>query len=260
LHGRQDLADSPPFYAYFGKSPLISISESQREPIKGANFVGTVLHGLPLDLHHASVQADGGYLAFLGRISPEKDPVQAIRIALALRMPLKIAAKVDVVDQPYFEKEVRPLLDLPGIEFIGELSEHKKGEFLRKASALLFPIRWPEPFGLVMIEAMACGTPVLAFDCGSVREVIDDGVTGRVVRSFEEAVAALPEVTALDRRKVRRRFEQRFSARRMANDYFRLYQKLLGKSRSERRLRPVASDVIRVKGDDLLADAGLHAE
>ena len=260
LHGRQDLPDSAPFYAHFRRPPLISISEAQRAPIKGANFLGTVLHGLPLDLHHASVETDSGYLAFLGRISPEKDPVQAIRIALALGKPLKIAAKVDVVDRPYFDQEVRPLLDLPGIDFIGELGEHQKGEFLRKASALLFPIRWPEPFGLVMIEAMACGTPVLAFDHGSVREVIDDGLTGRVVRSFDEAVAALPEVLSLDRRKVRRRFEQRFSARRMAKDYLRLYEKLLSKSRSERRRGPVAGDVIRVNGDNSLADAGLHAE
>jgi glycosyltransferase involved in cell wall biosynthesis len=259
LHGRQDLPDTAPFYAYFRDTPLISISDSQRAPIAGANFVGTVLHGLPLDQHYASSRAEGGYLAFLGRISPEKDPVQAVHIALALRMPLKIAAKVDVVDSDYFEQQVRPLLDLPGIEYVGELSEHKKGDFLRKASALLFPISWPEPFGLVMIEAMACGTPVLAFDCGSVREVIDDGITGRVVQSFEEAVAVLPEVLTLDRRKVRRRFEQRFSARRMANDYLRIYRKLAVKRRSE-LLRPVSDDTILVNGDDVLTDAGLHAE
>lgn len=259
LHGRQDLPDTAPFYAYFRDTPLISISDSQRTPIAGANFVGTVLHGLPLDLHLASFHTEGGYLAFLGRISPEKDPVQAIHIALALRMPLKIAAKVDVVDTDYFEQQVKPLLDLPGIEYVGELSEQKKGDFLRKASALLFPISWPEPFGLVMIEAMACGTPVLAFDCGSVREVIDDGITGCVVQSFEEAVAALPEVLTLDRRKVRRRFDQRFSARRMANDYLRIYQKLAFKPRSE-LLRPASDDTILLNGDDVLTDVGLHAE
>lgn len=259
LHGRQDLPDSAPFYSYFRNPPLVSISNAQRGPIAGANFVGTVLHGLPLDLHRASSHAEGGYLAFLGRISPEKDPVQAIHIALALGMPLKIAAKVDVVDQCYFEQQVRPLLDLPGIEYVGELSEQKKGDFLRKASALLFPICWPEPFGLVMIEAMACGTPVLAFDSGSVREVIDDGVTGRVVQSFEEAVKLLPEVLTLDRRKVRRRFEQRFSARRMANDYVRIYRKLAVKPRSE-LLRPVSDDTILLNGDDVLTEAGLHAE
>jgi len=259
LHGRQDLPDSAPFYAYFRDTPLISISNAQRRPIAGANFVGTVLHGLPLDLHHANFHPAAGYLAFLGRISPEKDPVQAIRIARALNMPLKIAAKVDVVDRRYFEQEVKPLLDLPGIEYVGELGEHKKGDFLRSASALLFPISWPEPFGLVMIEAMACGTPVLAFDCGSVREVIDGGISGRVVKSFEEAIAALPEVLMLDRRKVRRRFEQRFSARRMANDYVRLYQKLALKSRRE-LLRPVSDDTILLNGDDVLTDAGLHAE
>jgi glycosyltransferase involved in cell wall biosynthesis len=259
LHGRHDLPDSAPFYAYFQHPHLISISDAQRRPIAGANFVGTVLHGLPLDLHHASTDAEGGYLAFLGRISPEKDPIRAIHIALALDMPLKIAAKVDVVDRTYFEQQVKPLLDLPGIEYVGELSEHKKGEFLRKASALLFPINWPEPFGLVMIEAMACGTPVLAFDCGSVREVIDDGVSGRVVSTFEEAVAVLPEVLKLDRRKVRRCFEQRFSARRMANDYVRIYQKLAVKPRSE-LLRPVSDDTILLNGDDALTEAGMHAE
>ena len=259
LHGRQDLSDSAPFYAYFHDTPLVSISASQRRPIARANFVGTVLHGLPTDLHHPSFTVKGGYLAFLGRISPEKDPVQAIRIARALGMPLKIAAKVDVVDRDYFEQEVKPLLDLPDIEYVGELTEQKKGDFLRRASALLFPIRWPEPFGLVMIEAMACGTPILAFDYGSVREVIDHGVTGYVVKSFDEAVAALPKVLMLDRRTVRLRFEQHFSARRMAHDYVRIYQKLAVKRRSE-LLRPASDDTILLNGDDVLTDAGLHAE
>ena len=174
-------------------------------------------------------------------------------------MPLKIAAKVDVVDRDYFEQEVKPLLDLPDIEYVGELTEQKKGDFLRRASALLFPIRWPEPFGLVMIEAMACGTPILAFDYGSVREVIDQGVTGHVVKSFDEAVAALPKVLMLDRRTVRLRFEQHFSARRMAHDYVRIYQKLAVKRRSE-LLRPASDDTILLNGDDVLTDAGLHAE
>jgi glycosyltransferase involved in cell wall biosynthesis len=260
LHGRQDLPHSAPFYAHFQSPPLISISEAQREPIADANFIGTVYHGLPPDLHHANLNADGGYLAFLGRISPEKDPIQAIRIAVAMRMPLKIAAKVDVVDREYFEEEVKPLLDLPGIEYIGELGEQKKGDFLRKAAALLFPIRWPEPFGLVMIESMACGTPILAFDHGSVREVIDDGITGHVVKSFDEALAALPKVLSLDRRKVRRRFDQRFTVARMANDYVRIYQRLATKSRGERLMKPVSDGTLLVNGDNVLTDAGLHAE
>jgi glycosyltransferase involved in cell wall biosynthesis len=260
LHGRQDMPDSSLFYSYFGQTPVVSISNAQRGPIPGANFVGTVHHGLPIHLHRPSVEAEGGYLAFLGRISPEKDPVQAIRIARALGMKLKIAAKVDVVDEAYFREQVAPLLSAPDIEYIGELSEQKKGDFLRNARALLFPICWPEPFGLVMIEAMACGTPVLAFDNGSVREVVDDGVTGRVVKTFEEAVLALPQVMQLDRRKVRRRFEKRFSARRMALDYVQIYQKQMSQARSERHRRPAAAEPARVNGDGLLADTELHVE
>jgi glycosyltransferase involved in cell wall biosynthesis len=260
LHGRQDLPHSAPFYAYFESPPLVSVSEAQRKPIPNANFVGTVYHGLPPDLHHTNPNANGGHLAFLGRISPEKDPIKAIRIAVAMRMPLKIAAKVDVVDREYFEEEVKPLLDLPGIEYIGELGEQKKGDFLRKAAALLFPIRWPEPFGLVMIEAMACGTPILAFDHGSVREVIDEGVTGYVVKSFDEALAALPKVLSLDRRKVRRRFDQRFTVARMANDYVHIYQRLATKSRGRRPIKPVSDGTILLNGDNVLTDARLHAE
>lgn len=259
LHGRQDLPTTPSFYDHFRSAPLVSISNAQRKPIAGANFVATVHHGLPLDLHRAEYRPQGGYLAFLGRISPEKDPVQAIRIARALNLELKIAAKVDKQDEAYFREQVRPLLDLPGIEFVGELGERDKGHFLRQASALLFPICWPEPFGLVMIEAMACGTPVLAFDCGSVREVIDDGVSGRVVTTFEEAVAALPQLFMLDRREVRRRFEKRFSATRMAKDYVRVYQSLIGQARSEQLLRPADRDVIRVDRGGLPADAAVYA-
>src|SRR6266508_4376468 len=218
LHGRQDLPVSAPFYTHFCDIPVISISQARRGPIADANFVGTVYHGLPLDMYYPSLAPRGGYLAFLGRISPEKDPIQAIHIARALNMPLKIAAKVDAVDEDYFREKVEPLLDTPGVEFMGEVGEKEKGDFLRDAAALLFPICWPEPFGLVMIEAMACGTPVLAFDFGSVREVIDDGVTGHVVTSLEEAIATLPQVLQLDRRGVRRRFEKRFSARRMAQE------------------------------------------
>ena len=249
LHGRQDLPDSSLFYSHFRHSPVISISHAQRRPIADAHFVGTVHHGLPLDLHRPRIGGEGGYLAFLGRISPEKDPVQAIRIARAVNLPLKIAAKVDVVDETYFREQVYPLLDGPDVEFIGELSEQKKGDFLRNASALLFPICWPEPFGLVMIEAMACGTPVLAFDHGSVREVVDDGITGRVVTNVEEAVRELPRVMQLDRGKVRRRFEKRFSARRMAQDYVQIYQKQLSQSHTERRRRSGHADAAHVNGD-----------
>ncbi len=223
LHGRQDIPDLWPFYRAFPEMPLVSISDAQRGPIPDANFAATVQHGLPVDLHRPSYDPRGGYLAFLGRISAEKRPDRAIRIARALGVPLKIAAKVDDVDRGYFEAEIRPLLGEGGVEFIGEVDERAKTRFLGEARALLFPIDWPEPFGLVMIEAMACGTPVLAFRHGSVPEVVEDGVTGRIVGSVAEAVAALPQVMAMDRRKVRRRFEERFTAERMAHDYVALY-------------------------------------
>ena len=226
LHGRQDLPDLWPFYRAFAEMPLVSISDSQRAPIADANFAGTVLHGLPIDLHRPSYDPRGGYLAFLGRISSEKRPDRAIKIARALGIPLKIAAKVDDADRKYFETVIKPLLDEGGgVEFIGEVDERGKTKFLGEARALLFPIDWPEPFGLVMIEAMACGTPVLAFRHGSVPEVLEDGVTGRIVGSMEEAIAAVPQVLAMDRRRVRRRFEERFTAERMARDYVDLYRK-----------------------------------
>jgi glycosyltransferase involved in cell wall biosynthesis len=227
LHGRQDLPDLPPLYLGFDEMPLASISHSQRKPIAHANFAATVHHGLPLDLHKPIFQPRGGYVAFLGRISPEKRPDRAIEIARALGVPLKIAAKVDKVDEAYFEATIKPMLDGQGVEFIGEINDAQKNDFLGEAQALLFPIDWPEPFGLVMIEAMACGTPVLAFGNGSVSEIIDEGVTGRIVDTTEQAVSALSQVLAFDRRAVRRRFEQRFSATRMAKDYVSVYRKLL---------------------------------
>ncbi len=230
LHGRQDSADLKALYAGFPEMPLVSISNSQRTPIPHANFLGTVYHGLPLKLLRPTFHPRGGYLAFLGRISPEKGVERAIAIARTYGLPLKIAAKVDKVDEAYFREIVVPLLDHPGIEFIGEIDERTKPEFLGEAQALLFPIDWPEPFGLVMIEAMACGTPVLAFRNGSVPEIIEDNLTGRIVSSMDEAMLALPEVIALDRRAVRRRFEERFSATRMAKDYVSLYRKLLKQS------------------------------
>ena len=226
LHGRQDLGDLKPFYSRFGKMPLVSISNDQRKPLPHANFVATIHHGLPPDLHRPSFE-QGSYLAFLGRISPEKRADRAIRIARAAGIPLKIAAKVDKVDEDYFRNDILPLIEGPAVEFIGEINEREKTKFLGEAAALLFPVDWPEPFGLVMIEAMACGTPVLAFRCGSVPEVIEDGVTGKVVNSEEEAIAALPAVLSYDRRAVRQRFEARFTTTRMAEDYVSTYRQLL---------------------------------
>jgi glycosyltransferase involved in cell wall biosynthesis len=226
LHGRQDMPDLPPLYRSFPYMPLVSISNAQRAPIADANFAKTIYHGLPLDLYPASYDARGGYLAFLGRISPEKRPDRAIAIATALGLPLKIAAKVDKPDEAYFREVIVPLLDQPGIEFVGEINDLEKAKFIGDALALLFPIDWPEPFGLVMIEAMACGTPVLAFRHGSVPEIIDPGVTGQIVDSVDEAIRLLPEVIRLDRHAVRRRFEERFSSSRMANDYVEVYRKI----------------------------------
>ena len=225
LHGRQDLPDLWPFYRAFPKMPLVSISDSQRAPIADATFAGTVLHGLPANLHTPNFDPRGGYLAFLGRISAEKRPDRAIEIAKSIGIPLKIAAKVDKADEKYFREVIHPLIQgHSDVEFIGEVDERSKTKFLSEARALLFPIDWPEPFGLVMIEAMACATPVLAFRNGSVAEVIDDGVSGRIVSSMHEAVAALPQVLALDRRGVRRAFDERFTAGRMARDYVKLYR------------------------------------
>ncbi len=222
LHGRQDLITLSPVYKRFPQFPLVSISNDQRRPIPYANFIATVYHGLPLDLFQSVLEPRGRYLAFLGRISPEKGLDRAIEIARRAGLPLKIAAKIDPVDTAYFAGAIAPLLRVPEIDFVGEIGESEKHEFLGNAAAVLFPIDWPEPFGLVLIEAMACGTPVLAFRRGSVPEVIDD-LTGAIVESVDEAVAILPQVMKLDRAMVRTRFEQRFSAARMAADYVRLY-------------------------------------
>jgi glycosyltransferase involved in cell wall biosynthesis len=254
LHGRQDCPDLKPLYIGFSEMPLVSISSDQRRPIAKANFVGTVHHGIPTNLHTPIYNPRGGYVAFLGRISPEKGPGRAIRIARTLGIPLKIAAKVDKVDEAYFREEIAPLLSDPAVEFIGEINERSKNEFLGEAQALLFPIDWPEPFGLVMIEAMACGTPVLAFRHGSVSEIIDQGVTGAIVDTVNEAVMMLPRVIALDRRAVRRRFEQRFSSVLMANDYVAVYRSLLKRSSlSEREAtvpmrRPVLENKLNGQG------------
>ena len=226
-----------------------------------ANFVATVHNGLPQDLHEASYRANGGYLAFVGRISPEKGPVDAIRIAQSLGIPLKIAAKVDKVDESYFREVVHPMLSTPGVEFIGEINEKDKGPFLRDAVAVLFPICWPEPFGLVMIEAMACGTPVLAYRAGAVPEVIDEGVTGMIVDNIDQARIALVQVAGLDRRKVRRRFEERFTARRMAKDYVRVYRGLVHRAAQVRGPKRIsANGGTRISGDELVSDVDTHAD
>ena len=239
LHGRQDLPDMLPLYAGFPDMKLVSISNAQRKPVPDAAYAATIYHGLPRDMLTPTLHPKGGYLAFIGRISPEKRVDRAIRIAQAVGIPLKIAAKVDRVDMEYFKTEIEPLLDSANVEFIGEIDERRKPGFLGEARALLFPIDWPEPFGLVMIEAMACGTPVLAFRNGSVDEVIDEGVTGCIVETEEEAVRKLGALLALDRGRVRRRFEERFTATRMAADYVRLYKSLVPQAVEKRPMRLV---------------------
>ncbi len=238
LHGRLDLPEHHPVFATFPTVPLISISNAQRRPIPRANWIGTVYHGLPADLLRP-LPIRPSYLAFLGRISPEKGVDRAIAIARRCGLRLKIAAKVDKMDQDYFDEVVRPLLTAPGVEFLGEISDEEKPEFLSGAFALLAPIDWPEPFGLVMIEAMACGTPVIAFNRGSVPEVVDDGVTGFVVEDVTSAAAAVRDVGSLSRAVIRRRFEERFTARRMAEDYLRLYLRLADREPLRPRLKTV---------------------
>ncbi|MGH9790117.1 MAG: glycosyltransferase family 4 protein [Candidatus Acidiferrales bacterium] len=226
LHGRLDLPDLVPLYREFDDEPVVSISYSQRKPLSWANWMGTVYHGLPLSqyaLHHQP----GKYLAFLGRISPEKRVDRAIEIATRAGVPFKIAAKVDKSDRDYHDSVIRPLLDNPLVEFVGEIAEHEKDPFLGNALALIFPIDWPEPFGLAMIESMAYGTPVIACPCGSVPEVVDPGVTGCIVNSVDEAVQAVHSIAQIDRAACRRRAERRFSAERMARKYLAIYQRLL---------------------------------
>ncbi len=225
LHGRLDLPDLVPLYQEFPQARVVSISDSQREPLPDANWQGTVYHGLPEDLYTFREGA-GSYLAFLGRVSREKQVDRAIEIAKKTGMTLKIAAKVDKADEAYFKEEIEPLLNDPLIELIGEIGEEDKDEFLGNAYALLFPIDWPEPFGLVMTEAMACGTPVIAFPGGSVPEVIEDGVNGFICDSIDEAVAAVERIPTLSRRKCRDVFEERFSATRMAKDYIAIYERI----------------------------------
>jgi glycosyltransferase involved in cell wall biosynthesis len=226
LHGRLDIPDLVPLYQAFKAVPVISISDAQREPLPWLNWQDTVYHGLPEDLYTFHPEP-GKYLAFLGRISPEKRVDRSIAIAHRLGMEIKIAAKVDPVDREYFEAVIAPLLREPLVEYIGEVGETEKDEFLGHAYALLFPIDWPEPFGLVMTEAMACGTPVIAYHRGSVPEIIEEGVTGFIVQDMEEAVRAAERIPTVNRWRCRQRFEERFSAARMARDYLASYQRLV---------------------------------
>jgi glycosyltransferase involved in cell wall biosynthesis len=226
MHGRLDLKDLPELYGCWPQFPLVSISNNQRRPLPMANWLDTIYHGLPIDLLQPGYKPRG-YLAFLGRISPEKRPDRAIEIAKRAGMPLKIAAKVDAVDRAYFHDTIEPLLDHPLIEWIGEIGDQDKSRFLGEAAGLVFPIDWPEPFGLVLIEAMACGTPVIAWGCGSVPEIIGHGDTGFIVNSMDEAVAAVGRLDSLDRRRIRAVFERRFSAPVMAQNYARHYWQLM---------------------------------
>ncbi|WP_035553117.1 MULTISPECIES: glycosyltransferase family 4 protein [Burkholderiaceae] len=230
LHGRLDLPELQPVFKAFPAAPVISISDSQRLPLPQANWLNTIYHGLPEDLLRPTNLTKPAYLAFLGRVSPEKGIDAAITIAVESRMPLKIAAKVDKVDYDYFKAKIEPFLSLPDIEFIGEIAEDQKAEFLSGAKALLFPIDWPEPFGLVMIEAMACGTPVIAFNRGSVSEVIDHGLTGYICEDINGAICALKRLDELSRAEIRAQFECRFSAKVMAQHYVEAYAALSQRS------------------------------
>ena len=234
LHGRLDLPELGPVFDSYPHAPVVSISDSQRLPLPQANWAATIHHGLPRDLLTPRGE-EPGYLAFLGRIAPEKRPDRAIRIAAAAGLPLKIAAKVDKADTEYFAREIEPLLGQAHVEFIGEITDREKPDFLSGAKALLVPIDWPEPFGLVMIEAMACGTPVIAYRQGSVPEVVEDGLTGFIVEDEAGAIAALTRLGELSRQRIRARFEERFTARRMASDYVELYEALIRKVRPKLR-------------------------
>ena len=225
LHGRLDLPEHQPVFTTFSSMPVISISNSQRRPVPQAGWVKTIYHGLPADLLTPK-PVRPSYLAFLGRISPEKSVDRAIRIAERCGLPIKIAAKIDRADRDYFEEQIRPLMSLPFVEYLGEINDAQKPEFLSGAIALLVSIDWPEPFGLVMIEAMACGTPVIAFNRGSVPEIVEDGLTGFIVEDETSAVGAVGQLSTLSRERVRARFDERFTARRMANEYLAVYRQL----------------------------------
>ncbi|GAB4354238.1 MAG: glycosyltransferase family 4 protein [Oricola sp.] len=252
MHGRLDMKDLTPFLATHRKFPLVSVSDNQRKPCKFANFVATVPHGMKRDLVRPVASPSDDYVAFLGRISPEKGPDLAMEIARRAGWKIRIAAKVDTLDRGYFTQTIEPLMKQDGVEFVGEIGDAEKSAFLGNARAVLFPIRWPEPFGLVMIEAMAAGTPVIAWPNGSVPEVIDDGVTGFHVSSIDEAVAAIDRAAELDRAQIRRTFERRFSDLAMAKAYVGVYEQLLAKAR-----QPVAKSArgTGVPAAHLAADA-----
>ena len=238
LHGRLDLPDLVPLYEEFREMPVVSISNNQRQPLPDVNWQATVYHGLPTDLlrYHPK---PGQYLAFIGRFSPEKGADQAIEIAKRAQLPLKLAAKVDRADEEYFEREIKPLLDHPLLEYVGEIGENDKDDFLGDAYALLFPIAWPEPFGLVMIEAMACGTPVIAYRHGSVAELMEDGRSGFIVNDVDGAVSAVRRAAEVRRADVRNVFERRFTATQMASDYLRVYERVI--AQHHRRARAPAA-------------------
>ncbi len=226
LHGRLDLPELEPLYHVYRDEPVVSISDNQRRPLPHAHWLGTVHHGLPQTLLSLNAKPEG-YLAFLGRISPEKRLDRAIEIARRAGLPLRVAAKVDRSDRDYFDREIKHLLREPHVEFVGEIGESEKQQFLGHAYGLLFPIDWEEPFGLVMIEAMACGTPVVAFRRGSVPEIVEQGVTGYVVDTVEEAATAVGCLGILSRAEIRARFDRRYTATRMAHDYLAIYRRLL---------------------------------
>ncbi len=233
LHGRLDIPDLVPIYREFPEMPVVSISDAQRMPLSWINWQSTIYHGLPLDLYTFN-EKDGDYLVFVGRISPEKRVDRAIEVAKRTGMKLVIAAKVDKVDQDYFEEKIEPILDHPLIEYIGEVNESEKNDLLGNAYAFVFPIDWPEPFGLAMVEAMACGTPVITVPCGSTPEIIEQGVNGFICETVDDMVEAVPRVAGLDRRLCRESFESRFSAPRMARDYVEVYRRLIAKKEASR--------------------------
>ena len=250
-HGRLDLPEIRNVYEYFAEAPLVSISDAQREPLPGGSWLATVYNGIDLSLFNLHPDP-GKYLAFLGRISPEKRPDRAIEVARALGMPLKIAAKVDAVDKEYFEHVVRPHLSNPLIEFVGEVGDKDKDEFLGNAYAYLFPIDWPEPFGLTMVEAMACGTPVVAMDCGSVSEVVEDGVSGFISRSFPELIDSVARARLLDRAGCRAYVEARFSASAMADGYEEVYRQVATLGR-----KPQPVEVRKMQGSEQMWRPGV---
>lgn len=234
-HGRLDYVDLAPAYSRFPRFPMISISQSQKRGLADANWIATIHHGLPLDAYRPTYDApaEEPYLAFLGRLSRDKRPDRAIEIARRSGLKLKLAAKIGDDDRAYFHDEIEALIDGDRIDYVGEITEGEKAEFLGNAAGLLFPIDWPEPFGLAPIEAMACGTPVIAWSCGALPEIVDPAVTGFVVDSVDSAVAAMPALLKLDRHQVRAVFEKRFSARRMARDYLAAYMRLIGTREAE---------------------------